>query len=116
MCGAWRTGVLTTDAARLVVDTRILGDPVDVAAGRLGCSRKAAYERRRQAEARLAARRQPPVRRATSTAWKSLPGGASPMESGSTEDLLGQKDLLGVAACSTLLVLFWLATLAFTIT
>lgn len=50
---AWREGHLTKDAARLVIETRVWGVSVERAAVRLGISRRAAFDRRARAEARL---------------------------------------------------------------
>ncbi len=50
---AWQEGHLTKDAARLIIETRVWGVPVEEAAARRGISRKAAFERRSRAEARL---------------------------------------------------------------
>jgi len=50
---AWKQGHLTRDAARLVMETRVWGIPVAEAAARRGISRKAVFERRARAEARL---------------------------------------------------------------
>lgn len=50
---AWQEGHLTREAARLIVETRAWGVSGEQAAARLGISRKAAFERRARAEARL---------------------------------------------------------------
>lgn len=51
--GAWRAGVLDRASAALILETRLYGETVVAAAARRGISAKAAYERRRRAEARL---------------------------------------------------------------
>jgi hypothetical protein len=51
---AWRAGYLAEDPARLILETRVYGDTAVAAAARRGISPKAACERRRRAEARLA--------------------------------------------------------------
>lgn len=60
---AWRAGHLGADAARLIVETRVYGESAVAAAARRGITAKAACERRRRAEVRLAA-------------WCSLPAAA----------------------------------------
>jgi hypothetical protein len=51
---AWRGGHLSGDAARLVLLTRVWGEPVSVAAARLGVNPTTARVRRARAEARIA--------------------------------------------------------------
>lgn len=50
---AWRAGHLNSDRARLLIETRVLGDQMQTAADRPGVTRKAMYVRRDRAEARL---------------------------------------------------------------
>jgi hypothetical protein len=50
----WRAGQLDEDQARLIIETRVLGDQMAIAARRRGVTRRAAFERRVRAEARLA--------------------------------------------------------------
>jgi hypothetical protein len=50
---AWRTDRLREDDARLIIETRVLGDEVAVAAARRSLTRNAAYLRRSRAEASL---------------------------------------------------------------
>jgi hypothetical protein len=50
---AWRQGLLSDDLARLVVETRVWGVSPAEAARRRGITRKAVYQRRVRAEARL---------------------------------------------------------------
>jgi hypothetical protein len=50
---AWQEGHLSKDAARLIIETRVWGVAVEEAAARRGITRKAAFERRARAEARL---------------------------------------------------------------
>lgn len=54
VAGAWRAGELGGDDARLILETRVAGDAMTVAAARRSVSRTAAYQRRQRAEARLA--------------------------------------------------------------
>lgn len=55
VCGALRAGFIRPDEARIIIETRVLGDKVAVAAARRGVTRKAIYERRQVAEFRLKA-------------------------------------------------------------
>lgn len=50
---AWRAGHLDTDRARLLLETRVLGQPIQVAADKCAANRSAVYMRRARAEARL---------------------------------------------------------------